>query len=91
MRVVHVGSPPVEIDVCVPCQMLWLDAGERQALGVSPPAPSQHKQQQQVSHDAAVIMAKAKVAADAERHRLSQTLEPKTGWFDALLELLWWL
>lgn len=92
MRVIEAGKAKVEVDVCTGCQMLWLDAGEQEKLGVAavkpPPAKLAGLQ------EAEVLLAKAKVEADGERYRMKRKAErnvERGWWIGELLEaLLWW-
>ncbi len=98
MRVIRAGRESVEIDVCVGCQMLWLDAGEQEKLGLgapqspAPAATAPPTAAQQSAHQAAaVLLAQEKVAADAERYRRQRTVERRTWWVGELLDvLMWW-
>ena len=85
----------VEVDGCVRCQLLWLDAGEQEALvGVRPP-PTMPTEEVR----AAEIAAKQLIALDAvaeqnreaaERRRWERREGPLEIAFAVLAELIWW-
>lgn len=97
MRVIVAGKAGVEVDVCVGCQMLWLDAGEQEKLGVAPVvgavvvgAPVT-VERAAAERAATVLLAEAGVAGDAEAHRRKRAVERRSWWIWALVDaLVWW-
>lgn len=94
MRAVMAGKPAVEIDVCIGCQMLWLDAGEQEKLGMSAPPPGTRAAmsvEKQAAHQAAdVLLAQEMVRSQAEQHRMKERTRRRLFVIDELMELLLW-
>ena len=93
MRVIWAGtSDPVEIDVCVGCQMLWLDAGEQSKLGgVAADRVATATEQPAAQRPASVLLARSSIIGNVERYRAQPHSERGTSWLAELLDvLLWW-
>lgn len=91
MRAVMTGSPAVEVDVCIGCQVLWLDAGEQEKLGVRPSAASTRSPEQQAALQAADRLLAADTArAQAEQHRRKKSTERRRFAVEELVDALLW-
>ena len=92
MRVIMTGEHPIEIDVCVGCQMLWLDAGELVKLGVAPSQRAGTTVDQVAARQAAeVLLAEARVKGEGYRLRSERNIRRGGGVLVTLLDALaWW-
>lgn len=89
MRVIEVGTAAIEVDVCTGCQMLWLDAGEQEKLGVTPEPVRTAPPLSPEQLEATVLLAEAKVASDAARYHQEKTAR-RVWWLGELVEALLW-
>ena len=93
MRVIMAGRrETVEVDICTGCQMLWLDAGEQEKLGVSVSRAAAKRTVEQAAADqaAAVLLAEAKIESDAQQAQTKRRIRRGAYWLDALTDLLMW-
>jgi membrane associated rhomboid family serine protease len=70
-------GPPVELDVCRPCQFAWFDPKEIDGVA---PAPEETEPLPEIPPDPRWVLAMAKVEAIAKRYRAEVGPEPAVGW-----------
>ena len=89
---IEAGKAAIEVDVCVGCQMLWLDAGEQEKLGVKPDGVVKTASPEPGAAQlaAAGLMAESRMVSDASGYRREKKAK-QVRWLGALVEvLLWW-